>query len=83
MQYSKGDTIELSNKTGDRVAIVLDEGLTGEEFVSKYNHKMVNEIFNDGDYHTRMITGDCSHLHNYVWYYVLMGDVKAWYANSM
>ncbi len=81
MLYSKGDILKLGN---ERVALVLDNGMRGKDFVGIYQNTLIQR-FND----SLSTIGECMVCHWWshrlilgaeeeVYYNVLSGDLKGW-----
>lgn len=81
MQYNKGDTIKLKD---GKIAIVLDKGLNGKEFSSKYHGKTVpiysffHSSFNLSPTITDHPIEKRDIKNHWVLYHLMIGDSRAW-----
>ncbi len=75
MEYSKGDIIKFMD---DSIAIVLDNGIKGKEFVVQYQGQVITLMSYSPILRIRthfLVTDVCD---DYVWYPVLIGDEHLW-----
>ena len=79
MMYSKGDTIKLY---GEVTGLVLNDGMKGKEFVTHYRGQQIVQLFKNHGSLYRFIVYGGQYMQDHVWYHILIGDVKGWYAVS-
>ncbi len=78
MMYSKGDTLEFQGV----VTVVLKDRLTGVEFYNEYLGQEILLIAPDLTCYPRKIYETDEYTlktREWVWYYILIGDEKAWH----
>ena len=84
--YKKGDTVKLKD---DSIALVLDSGIKGKDFVKKYGGQDVSYVCTNLKSWMELVDDDWQWIlskgrppvvkgSETVWYPVLIGDVKGW-----